>query len=101
MSDSAKSRLHSRVENSWKRWEMTTFDGTLAREKKMPPLDATAASNIQTELDLEQLRSATSARARAQGYAAGHAEGIIAGSVEGRETGRKEGYEAGFNTGRA
>ncbi|HEY9461111.1 MAG TPA: flagellar assembly protein FliH [Paralcaligenes sp.] len=101
MSDSAKNRLHSRVENSWERWEMTAFDGSSVREKKMPPLDATAAGAVQTELDLEQLRSATSARARAQGYAAGHAEGINAGTAEGRKAGEIKGYETGFSAGHA
>lgn len=101
MSDSAKGRLHSRIENSWERWEMTAFDGPSGREKKMPPLDATTAGTVQTVLDLEQLRSAASARARAQGYAAGHAEGINAGTIEGHEAGQKEGYEAGFSAGLA
>lgn len=101
MSDSAKSRLHSHTENSWKRWEMTTFDSAPAREKGMPPLGTTAADAIQIESELEQLRSATSARARAQGYAAGHAEGVVAGNIEGREIGQKEGYEAGFSAGHA
>ncbi len=85
---------------TWKRWEMSSFDAPAAPAKPavvQKPVPKIA--DIQAEV--QRLRDAAQLSGHAEGYATGHAQGLAAGTEEGRKAGHELGYAAGFEAGLA
>ncbi len=86
--------------DTWKRWEMSSFDAPAAPAK--PVVAQKPVPKIaDIHAEVQRLRDAAQLSGHAEGYATGHAQGLAAGKEEGHKTGHEEGYAAGFEAGLA
>src|SRR3546814_19243006 len=100
---SSKGPLSQRVSETWKRWEMASFDAPPVAapvQKTVKPVQAAPDPELLRK-EVKRLHDAALASGHAEGYAGGHAQGLEAGTDEGYKAGHQPGYEAGFAAGRA
>jgi flagellar assembly protein FliH len=90
-----------RAAETWKRWEMASFD--VAPAATPPQVAAKPVPDLpdpeQLRKEIKRLHDAAKAGGHAEGYASGHAQGLEAGTDEGYKAGHQQGYEAGFSAG--
>ncbi len=85
---------------TWKRWEMSSFDApAAAAQPTVPQQPIPRLADIHAEV--QRLRDAAQLAGHAEGYATGHTQGLLAGKEEGGKAGHEEGYAAGFEAGLA
>src|SRR3546814_705622 len=100
---SSKGPLSQRVSETWKRWEMASFDAPPVAapvQKTVKPVQAAPDPELLRK-EVKRLHDAALASGHAEGYAGGHAQGLEAGTDEGYKAGHQQGYEAGFAAGHA
>src|SRR3546814_1441341 len=100
---SSKGPLSQRVSETWKRWEMASFDAPPVAapvQKTVKPVQAAPDPELLRK-EVKRLHDAALASGHAEGYAGGHAQVLEAGTDEGYKDGNEQGYEAGFAAGHA
>jgi flagellar assembly protein FliH len=92
-----------RAAETWKRWEMASFDAppaAAALQAAAEPAQALPDPELLRK-EIKRLHDAALASGHAEGYASGHTQGLEAGTDEGYKAGHQQGYEAGFSAGHA
>ena len=95
MSD--KRHANQRAADTWKRWEMASFDAPPALDK--PVRKPAAPDPAVLKAEIKRLQETAQTLGHAEGYAAGHTQGLAAGTEEGLKTGHQKGYDEGYSAG--